>query len=62
MRNITVRKANRIIKVTDNELDRYLANGYVIIDKENQPSNKVVDEPVPTESIKTTTRKRRTNK
>lgn len=31
-----VRKANRIIRVTDNELPRYLANGYVQVDVERK--------------------------
>ena len=31
-----VRKANRIIRVTDNELPRYLANGYVRVDVERK--------------------------
>ena len=42
---ITVRKANRVIDVTENELERYLANGYVI--RGEQPSKKVVAEPKP---------------
>jgi len=39
---IVMRKANRIIRVTENEYNRYLANGYEVV---NQPSNKVADEP-----------------
>lgn len=70
MNNITVRKANRVIKVTENELARYIANGYVIIKDERQPLNKVVDnqtqkisENVVKEDIKpATTRKRKGTK
>lgn len=43
---IKLRKANRIVRVTENELDRYLANGYEKVEKEIQPSVKVADEPV----------------
>lgn len=39
---IVMRKANRIIRVTENEYNRYLANGYEVV---SQPSNKVADEP-----------------
>lgn len=49
MKEITVRKANRIIRVTENELDRYLANGYAIINRTSQSTEtKSVDKSVKT--------------
>lgn len=46
MSTIKVRKANRIIRVTENELDKYLADGYVVMEtKVSQPSQTVVDKP-----------------
>ncbi len=39
-----VRKGNRIIRVTENELGRYLANGYTVCEVK-QPPKKVVAEP-----------------
>ena len=39
-----VRKGNRVIRVTDNELGRYLANGYTVCEVK-QPPKKVVAEP-----------------
>lgn len=44
-----VRKANRIIRVTDNELARYLANGYEIIGDERKPVK--ADAPTPENTI-----------
>lgn len=40
-----VRKANRIIRVTENELPRYLANGYVQVSVERQAPPEPVTEP-----------------
>lgn len=68
MGTIKVRKANRIIRVTENELDKYLANGYEIIKQpimqDKQPSNKVVAAPAeekPAEPV-VETPKRKTTK
>lgn len=41
---IKVRKANKIVSVSENELDKYLTKGYYIIE-ERQPSAQVVDNP-----------------
>lgn len=41
-----VRKANRIIRVTENELAKYLANGYTICGEKQSPK-KVVADPTP---------------
>ena len=45
---IKVRRANRVLRVTPNELEKYLANGYTVIKEPilaSQPSRKVVEEP-----------------
>jgi len=50
MSEIKLRKANRIVRVTENELDKYLSVGYVVVpDKKVQPTSTKVEEPVKVE-------------
>lgn len=42
---VTVRKANKVIRVIENELDKYLTKGYKIVDKP-------VEKPAPTVEAK----------
>lgn len=44
---ITVRKANKIVRVIENELDKYLSKGYVI-----EGASTVEQKPIKTEPIK----------
>ena len=45
-RTIVVRKENRIVKVIENELEKYLSKGYEIINKTSEETpRKSVDEP-----------------
>ena len=41
---ITVRRANRIIQVSENEIDKYLAKGYEVI---SRPAQVEVEQPKP---------------
>ena len=56
MGTIKVRMANRILRVSPNELEKYLASGYTIIQEPKtqvkQPSTKVVAEPAKEEPAK----------
>lgn len=50
MSEIKLRKANRIVRVTENELDKYLSTGYEVVpDKKVQPTPTKVEEPVKVE-------------
>lgn len=43
---VTVRKANKVIRVIENELDKYLTKGYEIVDKPvEKPATTVEPEP-----------------
>ena len=47
MSEIKVRKANRIMRVTENELDKYLSKGYEVVPvKKVQPQPTKVEKPV----------------
>lgn len=56
---IKVRRDNRIIRVTPNELEKYLVRGYKVVNEVSQPSTEVVEEPtVKTPKTKATRRKK----
>lgn len=64
---IKVRKANRTVRVTENELDRYLANGYSIVEQKqvSQPKVETPKAPVaePADTVKTSyVKSQQTNK
>ena len=58
-----VRKGNKIIRVTENELGKYLATGYHIVEKKvSVPQEEVAHEPetiVETKPKKTTARRKK---
>lgn len=63
MSEIKVRKANKIVRVTENELAKYLANGYVRLDtvsevQKAEPRETVREESKQEEVVKQT-RKRK---
>ena len=49
MGEIKLRKANRIVRVTENELDKYLSTGYKVVPEKVQPKPAKVVEPVKVE-------------
>lgn len=49
MSEIKLRKANRIVRVTENELDKYLSTGYKVVPAKVQPKSTKVVEPVKVE-------------
>lgn len=62
MSEITVRKANRIIRVTENELQKYINNGYAVIYTPTQASEVVpekVEEKQPETVVETKKRRRK---
>ena len=56
---IVVHKANRIVRVTENELNKYLSKGYEVVEQPQAPKQvqaevvqtKVVDEPIEENNI-----------
>lgn len=56
---IVVHRANRIVRVTENELDKYLSKGYEVVGQPHAPEQvqkevvqaKVVDEPTEKNNI-----------
>lgn len=55
---IIVRKANRIVRVSENEVNKYLSKGYEVVNQPQPPKQtqedvqpKVVDEPIEENNI-----------